>query len=791
MQAWRRAIAAVAASRLRAHHSVSARAVCAAAFAASAAPAALADEAVAFAPAPWAGLVNELRSRDAHVQTQALRSLTVLANDEDNHKALISVGAVEALADALAACVDVEDVAKREPLLVNLLRALGDLSKKDGAHAACVEAKLPATLAKVLNTYSASMVAGAEIGWIQWMLNGIGLGGSGADAPAVQPPQQKAGGVSSPLASPDEAMIDFLNTSITSDTSAPMDLAAGIAYHAVRCVSNLSRNSSTHSALLDTDVLDPLLASINRARVDQLDTSSLASGDEQLTDMLRCTILAVSALSKSASETIVSKGGHRSLIRFMEQTTDPVAQTYAAGGVRNLARHSDQHPAKSWKIHRELVVSGVTEGLSSAMSASSNPQAQVFAVLAFGDIVSTGHHKARLIHKRLVGAYQQFADLLLSGNTAVARSVYRVLAQVYDDVNQESGKAHVPVPEALSTSIVEKSGMMLNGAAARGDLLAMRAVSSMCGDEVVAKGIVDKGALEVIVKGVTKGKGEYWEQCAIALARLSAYTKLVPFIASRGGLKAAILRPCPAEDGRWTAALLANMAREDEYRTEIAHSALPSLLGAARSKDESTRGEGTRGLYNLTLGGISRIMIGQKGALGPLVRAAALSTGDARRYAISALAGIAETYEYATVIVEADGLAVLLRAAEEDSTTRRDVARCLGHLSSVVEVHGSIAASGAAKWLMQAVSSGGGRGEGAAEVMHYATVAVCNIAYSAGVTRRVLRECGAIPVLTALSASGMNTRDVIQSAQQALINLRGNDKPGMLPVDSMVKLSAA
>lgn len=311
----------------------------------------------------------------------------------------------------------------------------------------------------------------------------------------------------------------------------------------------------------------------------------------------------------------------------------------------------------------------------------------------------------------------------------------------------------------------------------------MRAMRAMCEDGRVGPKLMDLGVVEVLVRVAGKGKGDIWGEAVRALGGLAEYEGCRRIIAERGGLKCVLGRGFLEDGGRWTARFLGNMSRNGEWQVEIGHSGLNLLLMSVSGKNEHARREGARTLYNLSLGGVSRVMIGQGGALLPLVTLIGQTNGDTRRYAVGAVARISDGFEYATKLIEADVVALMLKAVKEDETLRKDTILCLSHLSQVIEVHGSLAASGAVKWLVDIVAMNGGRSEDAAEIMHYGIIAICNVAYSEGVTRNILRQSGAIPVLTAVANSGMCTQLVAYSAKQALLNLRAIEKPAMLPIE--------
>lgn len=679
---------------------------------------------------------------------------------------MLQAGAATALAHALT---HLDYDPRNDPVRVNLLRVLADLAKSNNAASFFENARVADALVATLKNHPPPLHGK---GWLEWAASLLGWSSSD-DSPTK--PADRPGDMSA-AQSNEEAMVDYLAGLSTPPTHT--DLGAGISYHAVRCASNLARNSLTHAHLLDAGLLPLLCDALRNA-----DVSHFAAADHQLTELVLCTILAVAALAKSAPSDVVARGAHKRLLYFMKEEHESVAQMYAAGGIRNLARHGDR-TAANWRVHRELVVNGAVDALRAGMAKEASPQTRTFSVLAFGDLMTTGHHKADIIRRWLEPAFRDFANLVNEKNAAITRTVYRTLSALFggDGTDKRNGETLVLAPPALCALLAKESGQIINGPVARGDLPALKAVHAMCREETLAQGMVDRGLLEVLVRGASKGKGEYWEESVAALGILAGWEKLEPLMAPRGALKAILARPCLKHDGRWTAQFLANMARSGNHQVQVARGGLKVLSLSLVSKDEAARHDAARAFYNLSLGGVSRVMLAQGGILGPLVRTASSSAGDTRRFAIATLAKISEGLEHTIKLVEADTISVMLQAAKEDSRIAKDAAFCIATMSQVVEVHGSLARSGAAAWLVEMLSKNGGRGPDAAETMQYAALGVCNLAYSAGVTRNALRENGALSVLTAISASTMGAPQTAMISKQALKNLKGNEKPGMLPV---------
>lgn len=532
-----------------------------------------------------------------------------------------------------------------------------------------------------------------------------------------------------------------------------------------------------------------MVAILNSVPVRKLASAPLADvvGDEQQADTVRFAALSVAALAKTSAGTVVERRGHIALIGLLGQASDAVAQTYAAGGIRNLARHVE---GDECRVHRELVVGGVAPALAAALTASSSPQTQIFAALALGDILTTKYRKADVIANRMVPAFEAFADLLASGNANVARVCHRVVGAVLASGGDETGMAlsseGVAKYGKLCEALAKQVAPLVRGAASRGDTAAMGAISGLCLDERSSGSIVVKGGVSLLVNALA-AKNEYGQEAMIALARLSERPAYGTEISLRGGVKATMRRSSAgAEDCRWEAAALANMARSERDRPDIGHGGLPILMRAVNSKNALTRKEGARGLFNLSIGGVSRVLSAQGGALAPLMKIVDNDGGIARKYAVGAIAAISELFGFGAPIVELDGIAVLLRASEKDKSLSCDVARCLAQLSNHAESHIALAKAGAVEWLVNAVSSG----DTAGEFLHHAAGALCNVAYTPGPPHEALQSAGASAALTGL-ANGLYAPYVCQCAKIALANLRQEVDPILQHADAFGQVDPA
>jgi hypothetical protein len=721
-------------------------------------------------------IVGDISSTDPFLQLRAIEALVAVANSAENHDALVQAGAVSALVNAYRP----GETASASN--VSVLRALADLARKETTHEAFSDAQVSELLATVFRDCGLGENSGGIMSSLMEWLGSL-FGGQ-FDASSGKQHQSSSNDTKSE-ASQQLSSNDRLGQGIQPISIIEMDahlgsvnIVDGLVYHATRCAANLSRNSLCHTWLMAAGVLDPMINILTAAPLRNLSSaSSLADlvGDEQKADTIRFATLAVAALSKTAASEVALRQGHRPLIELLGQTSDTIAQMYAAGGIRNLARHADDNPAGTWKVHREIVVDGVARALSRGLEAAS-PQTQVFSVLAVGDVLATGHQKADIICKRMRSTFEPFAALLKSGNAAVRRAVYRSLDVVYSGAGDQSGMhlsdAGKQKLQLLSKSLAVHVFMIVDVLGKTGDPAAMNALASLCLDDELVSVLEEKGVIPVAV-GAMAASGDYGDNAVVALARLSNRQQFVPQIASTGCVKACTTRSKPTDDCRWEAALLANIARDERYRPEVGFAGLKSLMRATMSTKEETHREGARGFFNLTIGGVSRVLSAQGGALPHLIRVAD-STSDvaARRYAIGAIAAISEVHEFGAKVVQLGSIKTMLRAAKADPTLSRDVARCFAQLSNHVESHLALATEGAVDWLVCTAS----RGDAAVDTLYHSASALLNISSSSGAPHDALRRAGGPAALTGL-ASGFYAPHVVQCARLALANFRGAVPP--------------
>lgn len=704
---------------------------------------------------------NSLLDKVAQADPNAVQTLSRMLADQSSHKKLLDEKVIHALLEGLLAAKKTGSPAR--PTQLAILRMLADLAEHNSTDDQFSDPALPNALTSILS----DVVQAFSEPWMHWIQRNVSF--SSSPTPLEQATKRQT--------SQDLLLFD--------DKPASVDLDAGIAFHAMRCVANIARHTHLHETILSTPLLTllcKLLSSIYTYNPSELSTPAAS---HQYTQLLCFSTMSVSALAKSAPHQVVANHAHIPIIALTIQSHDSTIQAFAAGGLRNLARHPPSDLPDRWRVHREIVVSGVANALVECMQPGTPPRCKSFAIFAFTDLMTSGHHKAHIIRQRLSSVYPHFANLLKDKNPIVFRSTSKSLSAIFNDPTVEESQRMVS--EQLAGQLAEQGGLFMNTTFKQHDVDATKAIGAMCSMRSIAERMIDKGLLEYLKNGLSRAQGEYWEECTAIIGRLAEWSEFRTLITKSGIMRDVLRRPCLEKDGAQTALFLANMARDEGSRVDIAHNGLRILLTSGTSKNEEAVKHAIRALYNISLEGFSRVIASQNGSINPIIKAAKSSDVEARRLAIGALAEISEAFELATTLVEADIVNVLLKAAGEDEEVHRDVARCFAQMSQVTEVHGSLAQSGAAEWMANMISKNGGKAKDSAEVMQYSTIGICNLTYSPGVTRTKLTECGVLRTLSGISTAGISAPLVMHGAKQALANIRGTEKPSMLPTEGIPK----
>lgn len=752
-------------------------------------PSSLGDLSIGKLANPNQSLFDEVAQGDPN----AVQTLSRMITDTSTHIALLDQNVIQALVTGLSTARETGEAAR--PIQLSIIRMLADLAEHNATNSQfSIDSTLPQALCPILSDIAKES---AEP-WSHWLKRQFSFSSSSplemmSEASKKEQQQQSQDIL---LLDLDINLLSSKNTTIT-----PVDLDAGIMYHTLRCVANIALHTHLHSILLSSPVLPhicKLLCNLHNYHPDASSSSPSSAASHHYTDLLRFSTMAVSALAKSAPNEVVANYAHIPIISLTSQVHDTTIQTFAAGGIRNLARH----PAESissqekdrWRVHREIVVAGVADALSVCMRSDASPHSKSFAVSSFSDLMTSGHHKAHLIRRRLSPVYSYFVNLLKDRNALVFRAVSKCLNMIFNAHAGNENSASSIVPEELAEGIAEQSGLFMNATFKQHNLLATKAVGAMCNEKSVTQRMMDKGLLEFLRVELRSAQGEYWEKCTGIVGNISEWEEYRNLITSSGMMKDILRRPCIENDGMQISKLLANLARDSDARVGIAHNGLRILLTSLTSKNSEAVNQGARALYNLSLEGFSRVIVSQNGGIVPLINSIAKADSkndtdvSTRRFAIGALAEISESLVLATTLIEADIVGSLLKAAKDDSSVHRDVARTFAQMSQLTEVHGSFANSGAAEWLSDIISKNGGSGELAGEVLQYAMVAICNLTFSPGVTRDVLISSGVLRTLSGIASSGMSAPLAGHGARQALSNLRGKEKPTMLPSDGIPKI---
>ena len=655
--------------------------------------------------------------------------LRQLAADADNHQSLIATGALPALCSALERALNDESEVST-PLVARVVAILADIARTKPLTTEFSRAA--PLLVRTLVKYPMFEV----VGWSEWVASKVGLSGSTTTK----------------------------TTSVNSDVT-PVDLRPGIAHDTMRCIANLARDSAAHPSLLTCDALDIAVSTLKNFSVKRFMTA-VENHDTIVVDTMRNSALTIAALAKTAGPRVVKLGAHKLLIEYAGCEVDSVAQMYAAAGIRNLSRHPPDDTKDRWRVHREVVVAGAPNALAMALKQNADAQAQMFAILSIGDLITSGHHRAHLIRRYLKPVYEPLIALAVGGNDAVARAACRVISVTFENGLQN---------EHLNNMLIQSVGRLVQGPVARGDVAAMRTLARIAEDPEVAMALVTGGAIETLRTAVQRGRGPYFEEATRAIAKLLIHENVRSAVAEKGALQAALKRPCVERDGFWTAMLCANAAKDEQLRPTVAHGALAVLVRTAEVRDVAVRREAVRALHNLAIGGPSRVMVAQADAASSLVSAVKCEDLITKRAAVGALAGISESFEYAPALVAAGAIDAVIKVAEEcnDDHVLRDAARLLAHLAGNEAVHPALAEQ-AVPWLGDMLKKGG-------PAHYYAAIALCNITFSDGAGRAALKTHGVTQTLNALTVSQFGMLEK-QAALTALANLSG-ETPTMLPIE--------
>jgi len=177
----------------------------------------------------------------------------------------------------------------------------------------------------------------------------------------------------------------------------------------------------------------------------------------------------------------------------------------------------------------------------------------------------------------------------------------------------------------------------------------------------------------------------------------------------------------------------------------------------------------------LSLSGLSKVMVAQKGSLEELVQLAGCDDSLSRMYAHGALASLGENFEYSMRMADAGAIAPLVKGTRDGGPYSRSSVLGLAQLTNLTELHTALALGGACNALLTALKRAiSASSETGLEEAQYAALAVCNLAGNP-TARQEFRRIGALEILSTLSRSTMAPPDIQSIAMAAIRNLTRNE----------------
>eukprot|EP00180_Rhodochaete_pulchella_P004803 Plantae.Rhodophyta-Rhodochaete_pulchella.ctg9825.p1 GENE.Plantae.Rhodophyta-Rhodochaete_pulchella.ctg9825~~Plantae.Rhodophyta-Rhodochaete_pulchella.ctg9825.p1 ORF type:complete len:718 (+),score=110.25 Plantae.Rhodophyta-Rhodochaete_pulchella.ctg9825:174-2327(+) len=523
--------------------------------------------------------------------------------------------------------------------------------------------------------------------------------------------------------------------------------------HVVQCISNLAKNTSNHDSIAKTEILDPLSMIVRESEDSQTRQLSL---------------LSLAALAKHPQ-----LGSSADLIKlFVDRLADrdPTIQWYSAGALRNAFRHVSSLRFV-WRYD-------CVPALGRILSQSDNNRARLQAVLVIGELVLNDTKHGNRLRSVLVEqkTFALLATILAeSKESDLQARVLRLLGQVLGEVNLCGEKTSVAVREQLAEAKFAETTLSLIRATSNLTGEALRScVSSLKMDSPLTRSYMHAGLDKTVLALLRTGDKVSSSLALEVLVALSDKADWHEQLHRNGSLSALISAQTSRITGAPSTAVkgLANFARHDVYRTEIAYEGgldLVFRLSKASQDSETTR-QCARAIYNLCLGGLSRVMVVQSGAIDLIVDFMNSKDDETRLCGVGAVAALADNIEFAIQVVKSGAIQPLVAASNEKGVLGRLSLLALAEISNLQESHGLLASSGAIKSLLAAAVSPGGRGGNDIEVQQYATLALCNVATS-DAARKELHAVGAPSKLSTLARSALAPPEIANIANATMANL--------------------
>jgi len=474
---------------------------------------------------------------------------------------------------------------------------------------------------------------------------------------------------------------------------------------------------------------------------------------------------------------IVSKEGFpedsgttlQNILEFVSaENPDPVSQWYATGGLRNMCKNSS--------MHKNLVLKGAIPALVNVLLTSPEPKAQALAASAVADLSTSAYARAEVIRVRMVDSltFEALGRVLKSSNQGVLRSTSKAIDAILSGVPLND-RARQPIVDQFKKAGVP--GQITRLSLGRLPPVVSAATSclyTLAAIDGLSEPALEAGAARVIIGACNSFDPGMASRALDALAQMSESSERADYLVQAGVLRVvlAIRSTNPVITYPLTI-LLANLTRKEELRAEVAHEGGLVLLNAMLTSgniDEGTKKEALRVLHNLSVSGLSRVMVVQYGSLLPLIENVKHENAEMKLLAVKTLSNLMEGLESSMKAFETGGLAPLIACGKEDGELGCRAVLCVGEFTNLQELHSEIVRQGGVELFANVIRAGR-----SSEAVVYAVLGLCNLAASE-VARERIREAGAIGLLNSVAHTMLYSGEIAAVAEAGLANLQKGEK---------------
>ena len=735
----------------------------------------------------WIALVRDLSSDDARVAENALDSTLELLNDADNHAALLRAGVGEALLRALQ-----EDQAQA-PRRLKTVRALADIAKQRSAHDTLLQLDVVPTILRVLERYGhvAPCCGGRRRGW---------LFGYGGEIKPLDPSKTDLVLV--------EQCLRLLSSLALNEQFWPTFAGSqvGVAARTLQCAyRSFCRDGAEHSSSTSSSSMREVqrytvlcMAGLTRA-------PDFASKQHNFVDaLLQAAASSDPVVRKYASGGLRNAARHATLQRRLTDEealerlrdlirlgTDAQVQTFAILAIHEMAAQraptSTGTPGKPLLDKRaamRLEQRGVLEAMVDVLRESGT-----------GAVDAGGARDAPAAEVPQRSACRAIASLCTVPG-AVGEYLCKML--IFHGADQEilrvaesfegADRLRRPGVPSMAAAALDAYAALAGVAGARVRLIARDA--SFIVRKLSECSLVASAAAAAAT--ATEAVGLPTSTCRSLLAligRLSEDADALYMLGNQGlcGALYALLQSGAALVPMETEIVLhtvANLSRMDSAKLDLLGSrgALRLLLRLPRTwaqpgasaadnlflSNVVLRRELARAVFNVSLGGLARVMASQADGVEAAVVLATDVDAAVRRYALRALSLFAEQLENTARIAKAGGVAVLATALAQrraDPEAARAALLAAAELTNNFELHDPLIASGAGTWFAQYATQ-----TSDIESQQYALAALCNLSTTPN-GRAALRAQGVQRTLSGLAMSAMAPPELAMLANMVVANI--------------------